>query len=39
MGLGKTITTISYLASLKYSRVRSVGFSHIGLGAILLIGN
>ena len=39
MGLGKTITTIAYLASLKYSKVRSVGFSYTGLGPVLLVGN
>jgi SNF2 family DNA or RNA helicase len=39
MGLGKTITTIAYLASLRYSKVRSVGFSYIGLGPVLLVGN
>ena len=37
MGLGKTIQMISYLASLRYSKIRSVGFSYIGLGPVLII--
>jgi DNA excision repair protein ERCC-6 len=37
MGLGKTIQIICFLASLKYSRVRSMGFSYIGLGPTLII--
>ncbi len=37
MGLGKTVQMAAYLASLKYSRIRSVGFSYIGLGPVLII--
>ena len=37
MGLGKTIQIIAYFASLKYSKVRSVGFSYVGLGPVLII--
>ena len=37
MGLGKTIQIIAYLASLKYSRLKSVGFDYNGLGPVLII--
>lgn len=37
MGLGKTVQISAYLASLKYSRIRSVGFNYIGLGPVLII--
>ena len=37
MGLGKTVQIIAYLASLRYSRVRSIGFSYIGLGPVLIV--
>jgi DNA excision repair protein ERCC-6 len=37
MGLGKTIQTISFLASVKYSKMRSYGFDYIGLGPTLII--
>ena len=37
MGLGKTVQIVSYLASLKYSKVRTIGFTHIGLGPVLIV--
>lgn len=37
MGLGKTVQIISYLASLRYSKARSPGFSYIGLGPVLIV--
>lgn len=37
MGLGKTIQTISYLAALSYSKLRSTGFSYQGLGPVLIV--
>jgi DNA excision repair protein ERCC-6 len=37
MGLGKTIQVIAYLASIKYSKIRSPGFSYIGLGPTLIV--
>lgn len=37
MGLGKTVQIASYLASLKYSRIKSVGFNYVGLGPVLII--
>ena len=37
MGLGKTVQIISYLASLKYSQVRSPSFNYVGVGPVLII--
>lgn len=37
MGLGKTIQVISYLASVKYSKLKSEGFNYVGLGPVLII--
>lgn len=37
MGLGKTIQLISYLASVKYSKLKSVNFNYIGLGPVLIV--
>jgi DNA excision repair protein ERCC-6 len=37
MGLGKTIQIISYLTALKFSKVRSPGFSYLGLGPVLIV--
>lgn len=37
MGLGKTIQMISFLASVKFSKMRSFGFNYIGLGPTLII--
>ncbi len=37
MGLGKTIQIISFLASLKYSKIRSTGFNYVGLGPVLIV--
>ena len=32
MGLGKTIQVIAFLAALRVSKLRDIGFSYIGLG-------
>ena len=37
IGLDKTIQTISYLASLRLSKVKSNGFNYVGLGPVLII--
>ena len=37
MGLGKTIQMISYLASLRYSKLKIDGSPYAGLGPVLII--
>ena len=37
MGLGKTVQVAAYLATLSYSRGRSPGVGHIGLGPVLIV--
>jgi len=37
MGLGKTIQMIAFLAALRYSKVKSIGFNYVGLGPVLII--
>ncbi len=38
MGLGKTIQVIAFLAALRKSRLRDIGFSYVGLGTLGTLG-